>query len=128
MTFADRKLSRQLFELGCKSESEKGYRGDDEGDVQAKYYWEVHVNIPAFHSSDFLAPTEQARENCRILFPKGWTAYVAGQWAEVDESYRYQSRTPFVMEKWSHSQHKLLDLPDEKSFWDAIETAVKQKE
>lgn len=56
MKFFTKETSEKLAKLGCKSESnEFGWREDND-------------NEPAFAESDFLSTSEQAKENCRIVW------------------------------------------------------------
>ena len=123
MTFSSKELSQRLQAMGCKSESSyifKFYNGHFYP-FHDGYDPEGHnigiTGVGCFISQDFIGPSEQARENARIVFGD-----------DIIPSIMMNSLCPFCGKTCSYKQfhksrHILIDLP-EAEFWPYIEAAL----
>lgn len=114
-TYASLELSRQLAALGCVSRSGFvwGPYKEPMCRVDPRYFelWEGETS-PAFSLYDFIAPTEQARKNGKLVF--------RGDHAD-HEAYGMACCCPEC------SRHTLVKAPDEDIAWQLIADAVERR-
>lgn len=121
-TFAPRELCENLQAMGCKTESPFYYVWTEGGSVGALVYGiekpepqevfegKIMVSIPAFTQNDFTGATQQADDNCKIVWP-GFHTYEA---EIISKSLGY---APPSYLDWYQRKHGMLDFNREKENW-----------
>ena len=117
MKFASKDLCEKLVKMGCKSEARFGWGPYKEpiclGDATFTMIHSMEI-VPAFTLEDFVANTEQARENARIVW---------GTKDMTPSGYRGQ----IVSESWlsyNVNRHAMIDAPDP---WKFLEETMRKK-
>ena len=110
MNFAPKDLCEKLVKMGCRTSGFYHYGGD-----QMKRQWlgvdggiTYSENVSAFTLEDFVANTEQAKENAKIV------------WNEELKSYGLPPPTI----NHEYYRHLLIDAPDP---WKFLEETMREK-
>ena len=104
MNFTPKKLCEKLVKMGCKSDTNIRFYKCDPDPIRG-------VQIPAFTLEDFVANTEQARENAKIVWP-GVTAVDANDPLEGNLS------------AWALNRHAMIDADDP---WKFLESTMRRE-
>ena len=134
MNFASKSLSRRLQAMGCKSESGAKWFRDGKiyfimsEDHPSFYDWDhgdPSFVMTAFSCEDFIGPSEQARENARILWSRPYVCNTCGKEYAGSKFCGTSKIMPhaYTVAETTYHRHTLIDLP-EAEFWPYIEAAL----
>lgn len=122
MKFLPKSTCEALVKMGCKSESEFFYPIEEVNNSSLcvrhstqHQYFKIPFGPPAFTPCDFLADTDQARENCRKLWPQKRMVNVPCPGGRIG----------CEEEEWDKYRHALLDVKDQVMF---LVKAVEEKQ
>lgn len=108
MNFAPKDLCEKLIERGCHSLNPFYYKSNGK---LAEYGTYEPSFVPVFTLEDFVANTEQARENAKIVWP-GVTAVDANDPLEGNLS------------AWALNRHAMIDADDP---WKFLESTMRRE-